>query len=235
MNGMLLLGHRGSPKAFTENTLAGFTHALESGLDGIETDIQHTRDGSFVVHHDDHLPNGKRISALMLSEIQTEFPEMMSLEALLEWSAFQDGMTLNLELKNEHNINDGRERHMVSILRKVLPKDSPLRQKLVISSFNPLSLWRIVQLDRSYALGLLYDDTSIPKSVLWTSLRLLPLYSIHPHHDLLSYGTLRWAHDKNLKVFTWTVNDATKVTRYARWGVDGVIGDDPVVLHAGRV
>ena len=36
----LLLGHRGSPREYTENTLAGFQAALDAGLDGIERQLE---------------------------------------------------------------------------------------------------------------------------------------------------------------------------------------------------
>jgi glycerophosphoryl diester phosphodiesterase len=33
-----------------------------------------------------------------------------------------------------------------------------------------------------------------------------------------------------MKLLTWTVNDAQDLLRLARWGVDGLISDDPRLL-----
>src|SRR5688500_1386295 len=51
----LILGHRGSPKRFPENTLASFDEALRSGADGFETDLRLLFDRTAVLYHDDEL------------------------------------------------------------------------------------------------------------------------------------------------------------------------------------
>jgi glycerophosphoryl diester phosphodiesterase len=52
MQKKLVLGHRGAPYAATENTLAAFRAALDEGADGVELDVQLTRDGVLALHHD---------------------------------------------------------------------------------------------------------------------------------------------------------------------------------------
>ena len=39
---MLLLGHRGYSDQYSENTMLAFSKAIESGFDGIETDMHKT-------------------------------------------------------------------------------------------------------------------------------------------------------------------------------------------------
>ena len=48
----LVIAHRGASGLAPENTLAAFRRAIELGADGIELDVQLTRDGHAVVHHD---------------------------------------------------------------------------------------------------------------------------------------------------------------------------------------
>ncbi|HEY8998985.1 MAG TPA: glycerophosphodiester phosphodiesterase [Candidatus Saccharimonadales bacterium] len=50
-----VIGHRGAKGLALENTLAGFDLAQKLGVDAIEFDVRRTRDGQFVVSHDDHL------------------------------------------------------------------------------------------------------------------------------------------------------------------------------------
>ena len=52
---MLILAHRGASDARLENTLAAFTHAIERGADGVELDVQLSRDGEVIVFHDHDL------------------------------------------------------------------------------------------------------------------------------------------------------------------------------------
>lgn len=51
----IIHAHRGASAYAPENTLPAFRLALEQKADGIETDIHLTRDGRFVVCHDDEI------------------------------------------------------------------------------------------------------------------------------------------------------------------------------------
>ena len=55
----LIYAHRGARKEAAENTRSAFDKALVYAIDGIETDIQLSRDGVTVLWHDDGgAPNG---------------------------------------------------------------------------------------------------------------------------------------------------------------------------------
>src|SRR5215510_7623305 len=54
----LNIAHRGGAQLMPENTLAAFADALARGCDGAELDVQLTRDGVAVVHHDFRLKAG---------------------------------------------------------------------------------------------------------------------------------------------------------------------------------
>lgn len=51
----VLIGHRGEPTHWPENSLAGFRSVLEAGATFVETDVQLTADGVAVLCHDDSL------------------------------------------------------------------------------------------------------------------------------------------------------------------------------------
>lgn len=63
----LLVGHRGYPARFPENTLASFEGAMQAGCDMIELDVTLTRDRQMVVIHDDTLD--RTTSARVWSEL----------------------------------------------------------------------------------------------------------------------------------------------------------------------
>ena len=50
-----LFGHRGYSGKYPENTLLAFQKAIEAGADGIELDVQFSKDGKLVVIHDETL------------------------------------------------------------------------------------------------------------------------------------------------------------------------------------
>lgn len=55
---MQVIAHRGGAALRVENTLAAFGNAIRLGADGAELDVQLSRDGQVVVHHDDALNPG---------------------------------------------------------------------------------------------------------------------------------------------------------------------------------
>src|SRR5262245_39059518 len=54
----LIVGHRGSPRRSTENTVASVRRAMLEGAAAVELDLCRTRDGRLVLWHDDR-PNGR--------------------------------------------------------------------------------------------------------------------------------------------------------------------------------
>ena len=53
MERTLVWGHRGASGYAPENTMTAFEKAVELGADGIELDVQLTKDGELVVIHDE--------------------------------------------------------------------------------------------------------------------------------------------------------------------------------------
>ena len=53
-----------------------------------------------------------------------------------------------------------------------------------------------------------------------------------PHHSELTQKLLQRARSAGLLVVPWTVNNPGDIARLARWGVDGIITDDPLVARA---
>jgi len=226
MNQPRLLGHRGSPKQHVENTLESFTAALNAGLDGFELDVQRTLDGVLVTHHDVHLADGRLIAALKMTELPTHVP---TLEAVLQL-AKERAAYVNVEIKLETSATDGRERETAALIAHL-----GMVERVIVSSFNPVSLARVKWADRRLETGLLYAPNmtqwylkdGISASLLWVS-------AIHPHHSQVTVELVKNAHARGWKVNTWTVNDFETARRLLEIGVDGLIGDYPEILLEAR-
>jgi glycerophosphoryl diester phosphodiesterase len=75
---MKVIGHRGAAGLAPENTFAGFNLALELGVDGIETDVQQSKDGQLVLFHGyllDRTTNGTGVLR------ETRWEELQQLDA----------------------------------------------------------------------------------------------------------------------------------------------------------
>src|SRR5262245_45207319 len=102
-NKPLVIAHRGDTHAALENTMPAFESALKLGVDGIEMDLQLSRDGRVVVFHDDDLERlaGRPGSVSELNWTELENIPLASggriptLETLLDLA--RDRCLLNLE------------------------------------------------------------------------------------------------------------------------------------------
>ena len=108
-----IFAHRGASGYALENTFKAFKKAKELGADGIEVDVQCTKDNVLVVYHDEDLfrltGKRKKIDECTYDELQTyplgkHFYRRLSkeriptLEEVVKW-ANDNHMPLNIELK----------------------------------------------------------------------------------------------------------------------------------------
>jgi len=205
----LLLGHRGArgEKSIPENTLASFDLALASGCDGFEFDVRLTADGHAVVCHD--------AKTRGLEIARSSAPELV-LPLLREiLTRYQNKAFLNIELKVF-----GLERITVDLLRQHAPA-----RGCVVSSFLPDVIEAIHALDASVPLGLICE-TPVQLN-RWPQ---LPAEYVIPHGTLVRQELVAEIKATGKKIFVWTVNVPADMKRLARWGVDGIISDDPKLL-----
>ena len=211
----LLLGHRGCRGCgFIENSLAAFQYALSQGCDGCEFDVRQTRDGLNVVWHDSDY-YGKQVEATNYAHlVDRKGNRPATLGEILE--QFGYGAYLDVELKTS-----GAEEAIVAAL-----KEKPPKQEFIVTSFYPDILVRVHDLDVSLPLGFLCERREHIGA--W---RDLPVVAFLPRHDLIEPSLIKEVHDAGLQVMTWTVNSSRQMRRLARWGIDGLISDDPRLLH----
>lgn len=162
---MKIWAHRGCSQNYPENTLLAFRKAAElTGLTGIELDIQLTKDGQIVVFHDesvDRTTDGTgELRSYTLEELKKlkidagagryeQIPTMEEVLDLLE-DKLQNGMKLNIELKNSVFPYEGMEEKIVELIRKRNLQDS-----IVYSTFYAKSLERLRRLEPEAELGIL--------------------------------------------------------------------------------
>ena len=227
----LLIGHRGVRGRLPENTLAAFAAALEAGLDGLEFDVQRSRDGALVIFHDFEL-EGEPVARLTLAALRRRQPDIPTLEELAALAERYPGTLLNLEIKAKSHDTQGFERAVVEAVGRL-----GLAGRTLISSFNPLSLLRVRLLAPELRTALLFA----PDLPWWLRhgwlAGWLHVDAIHPHYSQVTPKLTATARRRGLMVNTWTVNDPHEVKRVLGLAVGAVMADDPDALKqaAGRV
>ena len=203
----LLLGHRGARvSGIPENTFAAFDLCLQKGCDGFEFDVRCTRDGRLIICHDPDL-SGRNLATTTYADFAHAAP---CLEDVL---ARYPEAFLDIELK---------VRGMANAVTAAL-KQNPPRRGLVVSSFLPHTLFELQS--AGVPLGLICDRKE--ELARWPT---LPVQFVIPHYKLLSRKLLEELQAAEKKVFVWTVNDPRDMTRFAGWGVDAIISDNPEIL-----
>ena len=90
--------------------------------------------------------------------------------------------------------------------------------RVLVSSFNPLSLMRVRLLEPKLRTALLYA-LDVPLFLRTGHLaRWLHVDAVHPHCSQVDTELLRWATRHNLPVNTWTVNDTARVKELTSLG-----------------
>jgi glycerophosphoryl diester phosphodiesterase len=233
--------HRGAKRVAPENTLPAFEAAIAQGAQGIELDVQCSKDGVLMVMHNftvDHTTKGHgpvaNLTAAELTKLDagSHFDAKFShvgVPALEEVLALTSGkIALNIEIKSY----DGMGGHEVEPLVELI-RQGNLYDQVIVSSFNPVTLMKMRHVDPQVALGLLYSEEELPAYLreIWLSPIMRP-EAFHPEHLLINEEYMVWANAIPAAVNTWTVNEAEEARRLAALGVDVIISDVPDVILA---
>jgi glycerophosphoryl diester phosphodiesterase len=219
-----IIAHRGASRAFRENTLPAFAHALALGVDGIELDVHRTADGVLVVHHDPELPVGAdhrstAIAALTAAELSAvRLPSgdhVPTLAEVLELVA--DRATVYVEVKAT-----GAEALVAGML------DRYAGVRTAVHAFDHRVPVCVRALRPGTPIGLL--SASYPLS-LAAVLGQSGAEAFWQQADLIDEPLVRGAHATGVRVIAWTVNSAPHARRLAAWGVDALCTDVPDLIR----
>ncbi len=162
---MKIWAHRGCSQRYPENTTVAFEKAVQTeGLEGIELDIQLTKDGRLVVIHDERVDRTTEgigfvrdytlVQLKRLHIYADEHPSQAipTMEEVLDLTKehLKTGLKLNVELKTSIWPYPGIEEKIVDLVYK-----RGVEKSIVYSSFYALSLERIRRLDPEAQTGVL--------------------------------------------------------------------------------
>lgn len=240
----LLIGHRGYPSKFPENTLASFEGAIQARCDMVELDVTLTRDRKVVVIHDDTLDrttSGKgAVRAHTLEEIKrldagSWFDPRFATERvpeLLEVMKLTTGRCMvNIEIKGSafeaaYPI-DAIEHQVVKLV-----KTSGAVGRVIVSSFDKRILQRIATMQEPPAIAYI-SDHGADQRVLEMLLEI-KAFSWHPRFKVLTRDQVDMMHTANLKVYPWTINTRQEAENLLAMGVDGLICNDLLVARDSK-
>ena len=236
---MKIYAHRGYSGKYPENTMLAFEKAAETGCDGIELDVQLTKDGKLVVIHDESVDRtttgtGKvkdftydelaRFNAAKLFGNQYGYCRIPLFEEYCQWAAGQELVT-NIELKTGVYYYEGLEEKTLELVSKY-----GLEKKVLYSSFNHLSLIKVKKLDPQAICGALLEHVGIGNAGVYC--REFGIEAYHPGYKGLTEETVKRCRENGIQTNVWTVNDMGVLERLYEWGCDGAITNYPSVCKS---
>jgi glycerophosphoryl diester phosphodiesterase len=238
----LIFAHRGASKEAAENTSDAFDRALEYPIDGIETDVQLTRDEIPVLWHDRFLDKlgmpSKHIdnfdyaqlksldftgNFLIYSESGSRDERIMTLQEFLD--TYRNSCRLLVEIKNREW--EASYRHEIKV-RKTMAMVAPaVGDTIMVSSFDLNSLVYAHQCRPEIPLIYNFEtDQTIEdaRNILAAQSFLyglcLPIATIDAH-----FVKLLRSHEKCIAVYT--CNSDSEIGKALDLGVDILISDLP--------
>lgn len=230
---MIIFAHRGFSGLYPENTMLAFRKAAEVGCDGIELDVQLTKDGVIVIMHDetiDRTTNGKgNLRDYTYEELcafdccgkftgMYDFQRIPTLQEYLEWVK-DTGLLTNIELKNSVYYYENLEEKVIDMVRELGMED-----RVIFSSFNLVSVTKCKRMIPEIPMGFL-SETRVDNMGAFAKEYQVEYY--HPDKSYLTENQVEDCHRKGIGVNVWTVNKKTDMERMAEWKVDGIFTNYP--------
>ena len=224
----MIFAHRGFSGYYPENTMLAFQKtAEEAPADGIELDVQLTKDGEIVIMHDealDRTTNGSGfVKDYTLQQLKTLsvgvnvkgfFPRQTipTMREYLSWLKTTSLIT-NVELKTSVFEYDGLAEKLVAMVHEF-----GLEKQIWYSSFNHYTIARIKELQPDAQCGLLTETWIMNVGAYAAGLGAATVNACSPF--CLKAGVAADLHKHGVGLQAWTPNDAALMEQLVQAGVD---------------
>lgn len=230
-----IFAHRGFSGYYPENTMLAFQKVAEETVaDGIELDIQLTKDGEIVIMHDemlDRTTNGsgwlkdhtlEELKMLSVGVNVKGFFPRQTIPTLREYFTWLKTTKLitNIELKTSYFEYEGIEEKLIAMV-----KEFGLADQIWYSSFNHYTVARIKKLMPEAKCGLLTDTWLMNIGEYAASQGAASVNA--RTYFCAKEGVAADLHAHNIALQAWTPNDAEMMQELVDAGVDVLITNYP--------
>ncbi|MEQ6388002.1 glycerophosphodiester phosphodiesterase [Bacillaceae bacterium S4-13-58] len=231
----IIFAHRGASKEAPENTMPAFELGYEQGAQGIETDVQLTKDRVPVLIHDEKINRTSNYKGYVKDFTYQELSQLdfgswhsskykgasiITLDSFLEWAQHKS-LLINIELKTNVLEYEGIEE---IVLDRINHYD--MFNRTVCSSFNPNTIKRLHHLDPRLEIALL---TKQKLKNLDSTLHKIGSRAFHTKYRNLSESLVKACKSHKIPLRIYTVNNPAHMIRCFHLGVTGIFTDLPAL------
>ena len=216
-----IIAHRGYSNAALENTIDALKEAAKRGADYVELDIQETKDGQFVVYHDQTLKRlggtKKAIHTMTFDELvgypikDDEFEgEIPSFEQFIE-VAKEKNIRLLIELKIHGHESEDFLKNYHELLYKHGIAHSSITQSMDLEKMDQLRA---------------LDPTLETSDLMSDELEELPATDatyLSLKHISVDQSLIDQSFEKRKRIFVWTIEKEEKIDKLVTEEVAGII------------
>ena len=236
MNRTKIFAHRGASGYAPENTLEAFKLAIIQGADGIELDVQLTKDGVPVVIHDETIDRVTAKTGFVkdytlnelkeLTVLENRFPEynackIPTLEEVLN-AVKPSGIQVNIELKTGIYWYPQIEQKVAELV-----KNCGMEDNVIYSSFNHYSIQQMKKIVPEAETAYLYSDVILNVADYAKNTGVAGLHPAVYHVKMADF--LAEYMKSGLNVRVWTVNEKEDMEWLVKAGVTAIITNYPDV------
>jgi glycerophosphoryl diester phosphodiesterase len=246
----LVIGHRGYSAFAPENTLPSFRLALAAGVDLVELDYYHSRDGVPVVIHDSTLDRTtdatNRWGGKKLPVTARTAAELATLDAGAWFSAGTAGARLPtlseaLDVIQVEGVTLIERKGGDAAACLQLLRDKKLVNHVIVQSFDWKFLRAFHELESAQILGALGPPSQDAQgrklrpderflNADWIQGARDAGAQVIGWNDLVKAEPIALAHRSGLKVWIYTIDDMAGAGRLLDMGVDGIISNNPAIV-----
>jgi len=234
----MVFAHRGANKEAAENTRSAFDRALEYAIDGMETDVQLSRDEVAVLWHDRFLNKvgfpDKHIDDFDYAQLRAmnfaahfssgAAPEsIMTLKEFLD--AYRKRCRLLLEIKNREWEHPSR--HEIKVRQTLEMAGAAQGDAIMVSSFNLASLIYAHQCAPGFPLVYNFEPEQTPDDAQRVLVEQPFLYGLCLPIESLDDAMVRLLRGYGKCIAVYTCNSDEEISKALELGVDILISDVP--------
>lgn len=248
-----IIAHGGSKALWPENTMMAFEGSMALNVDALEMDVNLTKDGILVTHHDetiDRMSDGEgKVSDYTYEELlqfnfgkgftdlngdQPYTDQQVPIAALEDVMARFPDTPLIIEIKNSGELGEQAADELIRLIESYDIKD-----RTIVASFSDEVIDYIsevsdnsilVSAPSKQARRLVLSTKTATGFIHWPKTMAAQLPMESSGLNLAKKRIVKSAHRHNMAIHYWTINNKEDMELLINLGVDGLITDRPDLM-----